>query len=162
MHHCDFEIFAFFFISLRHIQIIQLDNETKFNMVVISLLYPGQVYWTDQGSWPLPEAIITRFKDKVMAITGYEYDQVLNLFHLIFFAKTLYPPSTFDPTPVRHSSPILSLITIHLRLWYNQLANLASTPLRMFRSLSTGLITTITVAILMAPRQNYNVLILLK
>lgn len=37
----------------------------------------GEVFWTDQGNQPLPKAIIDRFKGKVMAITGYEQDQVM-------------------------------------------------------------------------------------
>ncbi|XP_045181704.2 uncharacterized protein LOC123540595 [Mercenaria mercenaria] len=37
----------------------------------------GEVFWTDQGNNPLPKEIIDRFKGKVMAITGYEQDQVM-------------------------------------------------------------------------------------
>jgi len=37
----------------------------------------GEVFWTDQRSNPLPAHIVERFKDKVMAITGYEMDQVM-------------------------------------------------------------------------------------
>jgi hypothetical protein len=37
----------------------------------------GEAFWTDQGNLPLPEAIQQRFKGKVMAITGYEQDQVM-------------------------------------------------------------------------------------
>jgi len=37
----------------------------------------GEVFWTDQGNQPLPEHIVERFKGKVMAITGYEHDQVM-------------------------------------------------------------------------------------
>ena len=36
----------------------------------------GEVFWTDQGNIPLPPHIVERFKGKVMAITGYEQDQV--------------------------------------------------------------------------------------
>jgi hypothetical protein len=37
----------------------------------------GEVFWTDQGNLPIPEAIAKRFEGKVMAITGYEQDQVM-------------------------------------------------------------------------------------
>ncbi|KAH3737860.1 uncharacterized protein LOC127850309 [Dreissena polymorpha] len=37
----------------------------------------GEVFWTDQGNNPIPKEIIDRFKGKVMAITGYEQDQVM-------------------------------------------------------------------------------------
>lgn len=37
----------------------------------------GEVFWTDQGNNKIPQAIIDRFKGKVMAITGYEQDQVM-------------------------------------------------------------------------------------
>eukprot|EP00658_Telonema_sp_P-2_P011110 TRINITY_DN14225_c0_g1_i3.p1 TRINITY_DN14225_c0_g1~~TRINITY_DN14225_c0_g1_i3.p1 ORF type:complete len:942 (-),score=213.51 TRINITY_DN14225_c0_g1_i3:82-2907(-) len=37
----------------------------------------GEVFWTSQGTLPLPPAIVERFKGKVMAITGYEQDQVM-------------------------------------------------------------------------------------
>lgn len=37
----------------------------------------GEVFWTDQGNNALPEAIKERFKGKVIAITGYEQDQVM-------------------------------------------------------------------------------------
>ena len=37
----------------------------------------GEVFWTDQGNQPLPDALIQRFKGKTMAITGYEQDQVM-------------------------------------------------------------------------------------
>lgn len=37
----------------------------------------GEVFWTDQGNNPIPKEIIERFKGKVMAITGYEQDQVM-------------------------------------------------------------------------------------
>lgn len=36
----------------------------------------SQVYWTNSGPLPLPDEIISRFAGKVMAITGYEVDQV--------------------------------------------------------------------------------------
>jgi hypothetical protein len=36
----------------------------------------SQVYWTMMGAVDLPEEIVKRFKGKVMAITGYEVDQV--------------------------------------------------------------------------------------
>ena len=36
----------------------------------------GEVFWTSQGNQPLPQHIVDRFKGKVMAITGYEQDQV--------------------------------------------------------------------------------------
>jgi len=36
----------------------------------------GEVFWTSQGNQPLPPHIVERFKGKVMAITGYEQDQV--------------------------------------------------------------------------------------
>lgn len=39
--------------------------------------YYGQVFWTDQGNLPLPQHIQERFKGKVMAIQGYEQDQVM-------------------------------------------------------------------------------------
>lgn len=37
----------------------------------------GEVFWTDQGNNPIPKEIIDRFDGKVMAITGYEQDQVM-------------------------------------------------------------------------------------
>jgi hypothetical protein len=37
----------------------------------------GQVFWTDQGNVPIPPAIVKRFAGKVMAITGFEQDQVI-------------------------------------------------------------------------------------
>lgn len=37
----------------------------------------SQVFWTSQGTQPLPDAIIKRFAGKVIAITGYEQDQVM-------------------------------------------------------------------------------------
>ena len=37
----------------------------------------GQVFWTDQGVTPLPPDIVKRFDGKVIAIQGYEQDQVM-------------------------------------------------------------------------------------
>ena len=37
----------------------------------------SQNFWTDQGNNPIPAHIVERFKGKVMAITGYEQDQVM-------------------------------------------------------------------------------------
>jgi len=37
----------------------------------------GEVFWTDQGSNPLPPDVIKRFDGKVIAIQGYEQDQVM-------------------------------------------------------------------------------------
>merc|ERR1712232_1004644 len=37
----------------------------------------GDVFWTDQGTLSLPDDIIKRFAGKVIAITGYEQDQVM-------------------------------------------------------------------------------------
>ena len=37
----------------------------------------GEVFWTDQGVLSLPDDIIKRFAGKVIAITGYEQDQVM-------------------------------------------------------------------------------------
>lgn len=37
----------------------------------------GENFWTSQGDHPLPESIVKRFAGKVMAITGYEQDQVM-------------------------------------------------------------------------------------
>jgi len=37
----------------------------------------GANFWTDQHDQPLPQHIVERFRGKVMAITGYEQDQVL-------------------------------------------------------------------------------------
>jgi hypothetical protein len=37
----------------------------------------GEVFWTDQGSTPLPDHIVKRFDGKVIAIQGYEQDQVM-------------------------------------------------------------------------------------
>ena len=37
----------------------------------------GQVFWTDQGTTPLPPDIVKRFDGKVIAIQGYEQDQVM-------------------------------------------------------------------------------------
>jgi len=37
----------------------------------------GEVFWTDQGTHPLPEEIVKRFDGKVIAIQGYEQDQVM-------------------------------------------------------------------------------------
>lgn len=39
----------------------------------------GDVFWTSQGNHPLPDNIIKRFDGKVIAITGYEQDQVITL-----------------------------------------------------------------------------------
>ena len=36
----------------------------------------SQVYWTRNANIPLPDAIVKKFAGKVMAITGYEVDQV--------------------------------------------------------------------------------------
>ena len=36
----------------------------------------GEVFWTDQHDQPLPPAIVERFKGKVIALQGYEQDQV--------------------------------------------------------------------------------------
>ena len=36
----------------------------------------AQVFWTSQGTLPLPDDIIKRFDGKVIALTGYEQDQV--------------------------------------------------------------------------------------
>lgn len=38
----------------------------------------SQVYWTNSGPLPLPQEIVDKFAGKVMAITGYEVDQVMN------------------------------------------------------------------------------------
>lgn len=35
------------------------------------------MFWTNQGNLPLPPDVVARFKGKVMAITGYEHDQVM-------------------------------------------------------------------------------------
>jgi hypothetical protein len=37
----------------------------------------GEVFWTDQGALPIPADIVSKFDGKVMAITGYEQDQVM-------------------------------------------------------------------------------------
>ena len=37
----------------------------------------SQVYWTRSKNLPLPKDIVDRFEGKVMAITGYEVDQVM-------------------------------------------------------------------------------------
>eukprot|EP00750_Incisomonas_marina_P031514 INCI8217.1.p1 GENE.INCI8217.1~~INCI8217.1.p1 ORF type:complete len:885 (+),score=119.99 INCI8217.1:128-2782(+) len=37
----------------------------------------AQVFWTSQGTLPLPDEIVKRFEGKVIAITGYEQDQVM-------------------------------------------------------------------------------------
>ena len=37
----------------------------------------GENYWTSMGVHPLPDHIVKRFKGKVIAITGYEMDQVM-------------------------------------------------------------------------------------
>jgi hypothetical protein len=37
----------------------------------------GEVFWTDQGVNPIPDDIIKKFDGKVMAIMGYEQDQVI-------------------------------------------------------------------------------------
>ncbi|KAL4225559.1 hypothetical protein ACF0H5_016247 [Mactra antiquata] len=37
----------------------------------------GEVFWTDMGNNAIPKEIVDRFKGKVMAITGYEQDQVM-------------------------------------------------------------------------------------
>ena len=37
----------------------------------------GQVFWTDQHNQPLPDDIISKFDGKVIAIVGYEQDQVM-------------------------------------------------------------------------------------
>ena len=38
----------------------------------------SQVWWTRSANIPLPPDIVERFAGKVMAITGYEVDQVMN------------------------------------------------------------------------------------
>eukprot|EP00501_MAST-03F_sp_TOSAG23-6_P002649 GSMAST32.ASY1.ANO1.2793.1 assembled CDS len=38
----------------------------------------SQIYWTRNNEINLPSAIVERFKDKVMVITGYEIDQVIH------------------------------------------------------------------------------------
>lgn len=43
---------------------------------LISTTY-GQVYWTGMDAVPLPDDIVKQFAGKVMAITGYESDQVM-------------------------------------------------------------------------------------
>lgn len=37
----------------------------------------GEVFWTGMGPYSLPDHIVERFKGKVMAIMGYEHDQVM-------------------------------------------------------------------------------------
>ena len=37
----------------------------------------GEVFWTDMMNHPLPQNIIDRFDGKVIALTGYEMDQVM-------------------------------------------------------------------------------------
>ena len=37
----------------------------------------GEVFWTDQHDQPLPADIVAKFKGKVIALTGYEQDQVM-------------------------------------------------------------------------------------
>eukprot|EP00441_Pelagodinium_beii_P019960 CAMPEP_0197660388 /NCGR_PEP_ID=MMETSP1338-20131121/50813_1 /TAXON_ID=43686 ORGANISM="Pelagodinium beii, Strain RCC1491" /NCGR_SAMPLE_ID=MMETSP1338 /ASSEMBLY_ACC=CAM_ASM_000754 /LENGTH=908 /DNA_ID=CAMNT_0043237725 /DNA_START=30 /DNA_END=2756 /DNA_ORIENTATION=- len=37
----------------------------------------GEVFWTEQGDQPIPDHIRERFNGKVIAITGYEFDQVM-------------------------------------------------------------------------------------
>ena len=37
----------------------------------------SQVYWTRNAPYDLPPALVTRFAGKVMAIVGYEIDQVV-------------------------------------------------------------------------------------
>lgn len=37
----------------------------------------GEVFWTGMGPYSLPDHIVERFKGKVIAITGYEHDQVM-------------------------------------------------------------------------------------
>jgi hypothetical protein len=36
----------------------------------------GEVYWTMMDPVPLDQQLVERFRDKVMAIVGYEADQV--------------------------------------------------------------------------------------
>ena len=36
----------------------------------------GEVYWTMMDPVPLEKSLVDRFKDKTMAIIGYETDQV--------------------------------------------------------------------------------------
>ena len=36
----------------------------------------GEVYWTMMDSVPLKKQLVERFKDKTMAVIGYETDQV--------------------------------------------------------------------------------------
>ena len=52
-------------------------------MTVISENIPhyryGEVYWTMMDPVPLDDALVARFKDKTMAIVGYESDQVYNI-----------------------------------------------------------------------------------
>ena len=37
----------------------------------------GEVFWTDQHNQPLPPDIVKKFDGKVLAIVGYEQDQVM-------------------------------------------------------------------------------------
>ena len=37
----------------------------------------GEVFWTDQHDQPLPAEVVQKFKGKVIALTGYEQDQVM-------------------------------------------------------------------------------------
>ena len=39
----------------------------------------GEVYWTMMDSVPIDPDLVARFKDKTMAIVGYESDQVLTI-----------------------------------------------------------------------------------
>ena len=38
----------------------------------------GEVYWTMMDSVPLKKQLVERFKDKTMAVVGYETDQVFH------------------------------------------------------------------------------------
>ena len=39
----------------------------------------GEVYWTMMDAVPIDPDLVARFKDKTMAIVGYESDQVLTI-----------------------------------------------------------------------------------
>ena len=48
----------------------------------------ADVYWTMLPTIPLPKDVVSRFNNKVMAITGYEMDQVI-----------VYPNGTAESIP---------------------------------------------------------------
>ena len=54
----------------------------------------GEVYWTMMDPVPLDPDLVARFKDKTMAIVGYESDQGQNLVFFLAFMHSDCEPCT--------------------------------------------------------------------